>query len=348
MNIFKFGNHEISQSSPPFLIAEVSANHNGSIERAKSIIKLAKDSGADAVKIQTYEPDTLTLNCTKPEFIIKEGLWKGRSLYDLYSEAFTPFSWHAELFRFSREIGVTLFSSPFDESAVDLLESLDVPAYKIASFELCDLPLIDKVAKTGKPILMSTGLSSLHEIDDAVNTATKYGDRDIVLFHCVSSYPATIADSCLSNITVLQKRYNINIGLSDHTICNTASIVSTALGVTVIEKHFTDSREHGGVDSTFSLEPSELRLLKNDITNAWKSICVKEFTRPSSENANIKFKRSLYFNKDICVGDVIDETCVRCVRPGYGLLPKYLNQILGKRLKVDVQFGDSVNWDCFH
>ena len=262
MKSFCINGNSLGTNKPPFIIAEVSANHGGDINRAKHIIKLAKESGADAVKIQSYEPQTLTLKSEKEDFLIQDGLWKGRSLYDLYSEAYTPFSWHKELFDYAQQINVTLFSSPFDESAVDLLEELDAPAYKIASFELCDLQLVARAARTGKPLLMSTGLSSISEVEDAVITARDNGANDILLFHCISSYPAEAKDSCLNNITFLRDKFDLLVGLSDHTIDDTASITSTILGISAIEKHFTDSRAAGGVDSTFSIEPNELARLK--------------------------------------------------------------------------------------
>ncbi len=337
----------IGGSNAPFIIAEISANHNGSIDNAKKLIGLASQYGADAVKIQSYEPDSLTFNLSDPDFIIDKGLWKGKSLYQLYSEAFTPFSWHEELFDFANREGITLFSSPFDERAVDLLESLNAPAYKIASFELCDLPLIARVANAGKPIIMSTGLSSLDEIDDAVKVANQEGCEEIILLHCVSSYPSKVEESCLSNIKILQERYNLNIGLSDHTLDNTSSIIAASMGACVIEKHFIDSRIRGGVDSSFSIEPEELRELKKITTQAWQSVRNSEFERPSIEKENIKFKRSLYFAKDLSAGDKIEDSSIKRIRPGYGLAPKYFYEIVGKTLKNDVKFGQKVSWDCF-
>ena len=347
MTSFCINGRLISRDQPPYIIAEVSANHGGSINRAKEIIALAKSSGADAVKIQSYEPHTLTLKSDEPDFLIEDGLWKGYNLFDLYSQAFTPFSWHQELFRFASELNITLFSSPFDESAVDLLESLNAPAYKIASFELCDLPLIKRAAQANKPLLMSTGLSGLNEIEDALHVARKYGNGEILLFHCISSYPAKAQDSCLQNIKVLSDKFNVLVGLSDHTIDNTAAIVSTALGACAIEKHFTDLRANGGVDSSFSIEPGELRALKISTSDAWLSTLGKEFSRPNCENQNVKFKRSLYFCKDLQAGSVLDQYSIKSIRPGYGISPKYFNQILGKRLKSDVHFGQRVSFDCF-
>lgn len=344
---FSIGGRLLSEDSPPFIIAEVSANHGGSIDRAKQIILLAKESGADAVKIQSYEPQTLTLDSNQEDFLIQEGLWKGRSLYDLYSEAYTPFDWHKELFDYARKVNVILFSSPFDHTAIDLLEELGAPAYKIASFELCDLPLIKRAAQTQKPLLMSTGLSSIAEIDDAVKTARENGASDILLFHCISSYPAEAKDSCLNNISFLKDRFNLLVGLSDHTIDDTASIASTVLGASAIEKHFIDFRESGGVDSTFSIEPDELVRLKKVTFDAWSSVCKNGFNRPPCESENIKFKRSIYFVKNLSAGELIDSDCIRIVRPGFGLPPKYYDQILGRRLKKQVCFGEKTSWDCF-
>ena len=344
---FQIKGQLLSADRPPFIIAELSANHGGSLERAKSIIKLAKQSGADAVKIQSYEPHTITLDSNEKDFLIEDGLWKGQSLYTLYSDAFTPFKWHQELFDYAKEEDIILFSSPFDETAVDLLEELDTPAYKIASFELCDLALITKVAKTHKPILMSTGLSNMHEIEQAVKTARENGAHELLLFHCISSYPAEAKDSCLHNISILREKFDLLVGLSDHTIDNTASIVATTLGACAIEKHFTDSRLNGGVDSTFSIEPKELEELKRVTSDAWLSIKHKEFRRPQCEEANIKFKRSIYFCEDLKVGQRIKLSSIRVVRPGYGLEPKYFEKILGSRLVKPASHGQRVTWEHF-
>ena len=347
MTSFSIDGKLLGADKPPFIIAEVSANHGGDINRAKNLIKLAKESGADAVKIQSYEPQTLTLKSDQVDFLIEDGLWKGRSLYNLYSEAYTPFGWHKELFDYARNINITLFSSPFDHSAVDLLEELDAPAYKIASFELCDLQLIARASRTKKPLLMSTGLSSICEIEEAVETARDNGACDILLFHCISSYPAEAKDSCLNNITFLREKFNLLVGLSDHTIDDTASIASTILGASAIEKHFIDSRATGGVDSTFSIEPDELTRLKKVTFDAWSSIQMNGFSRPQCESQNLKFKRSIYFTKDLDIGDLVEKDCVRIVRPGYGLPPKFINEIIGKRVKKRVGFGDRTTWDCF-
>ena len=261
------------------IIAEAGVNHNGSINRAKKSIEEAKNAGADAIKIQTYTAETMTINCNKKDFIIKEGLWKGYTLYDLYKEAHTPFEWHKELFEYAKEVGITIFSSPFDESAVELLEELDTPAYKIASFELCDLPLIKYIAKTKKPILMSTGMASIKEIEEAVETARKNGCDDLLLFHCISAYPAPLKDANLKNISYLKEKFNIEVGLSDHTYGTTAAIAAISLGASAIEKHFCLSRELGGHDSQFSIEPFELRELKEISIKVWESLGSSKFGR---------------------------------------------------------------------
>ena len=264
----KIGANTISTSNSPFIIAEISANHNGSIERALDTINAAKLCGAHAVKIQTYTPDTMTIDCNHKDFKIQKGIWKGKTLYELYGEAFTPYNWHKKLFSYAQKIGITIFSSPFDETAVDLLEALDTPAYKIASFEITDLPLLSYVASKRKPMLISTGMATFEEIGEALETAKVGGCNDLAIFHCVSSYPTPISAANLVKINLLKKEFSVHVGLSDHTKGTTASIAATALGATLIEKHFTLSRAHGGVDSSFSLEPDEMRelVVKTDDT----------------------------------------------------------------------------------
>ena len=335
----------ISKNEKPYIIAELSANHNGSLEKAKQTILAAKKSGADAIKIQTYTPDTMTIDSSKKDFIIEGGLWDGYKLYDLYKEAYTPFEWHYDLFEFAKEVGITIFSSPFDETAVDLLESLGAPAYKIASFEILDLALIEYIAKTKKPILMSTGMASIEEIDDAVNTALKGGCKELLIFHCVSSYPTPVDEANLKNIISLKKRYGLEIGLSDHTIGNQVASSAVALGATAIEKHFTLSRKNKGPDSEFSMEPDELIDLVSSVYLVWKSLGKNDFTRSKSELSSKVFRRSLYFVVDLLKGEVIKPEHIRRIRPGYGLAPKFLNEIVGRKLKVSVERGDSVNWD---
>ena len=343
--MLKIENRVIDSTVPPYIIAELSANHNGSLERAKLSIKTAQECGVNAVKIQTYSADTMTIDCDKKDFIIKGGLWGGYKLYDLYSEAHTPFEWHSELYRYAKEIGITLFSTPFDETAVDLLESLNTPAYKIASFELTDLPLISYVAKKGKPVLMSTGMASEIEISDALETARSSGCNSLLLFHCISSYPAPIEQVNLKQIINLQNTFGVSIGLSDHTIGNTTAIAAVALGACAIEKHFTINRDEKGHDSQFSLEPNELKELVRDTKNAWESLGNEGFNRPTAEQDSKIFKRSIYFVSDIKSGEKIKKSDIRRIRPGFGLAPKYFENLIGKTLAKDVTRGDAVNLD---
>ena len=343
--MFSINHKVISAKYPPYIIAELSANHNGSLEKAKKSILAAKNAGADAVKIQTYTPSTMTIDCRKEDFIVKDGLWKGYSLFELYGEAQTPFEWHSELFTYAKEINITIFSSPFDETAVDLLEDLNTPAYKIASFELCDLPLIKYIAKKGKPILMSTGMANIQEISEAVSTAKKNGCRDILLFHCISSYPAPIEQTNLKNILLLKEKFHLEVGLSDHTIGNTAAIASIAMGASAIEKHFILSRKDKGPDSTFSIEPDELRDLKKSTTETWMAIGNENFERSEKEKENKIFRRSLYFVKPIKKGGEISKSNVKRIRPGFGLAPKYESEIIGRKVKRDVEVGEPVKWE---
>lgn len=335
----------LGDDHPPYLIAELSANHNGSIDRAKKSIQAAKESGAQAVKLQTYTADTMTIDCDKEGFIIKGGLWDKYKLYDLYQEAHTPFEWHAELFKFAADIGITIFSTPFDESAVDLLEDLGAPAYKIASFEITDIPLISRVAKTKKPLFMSTGMASEAEIEDAVQTARSHGAESILLFHCISSYPAPINQANLKQMLLLKDRFEVLVGLSDHTMGATAAIAATALGASAIEKHFTLSRDDKGPDSEFSIEPHELKDLIIRINDSWSGLGSENFERPSAEIGSKAFRRSLYFVKDLKRGDIVSEQNVRRIRPGFGLPPKFFDELIGLKLAQDVERGDPVSWD---
>jgi N-acetylneuraminate synthase len=339
---------DIGYGHSPYIIAELSANHNGSLSRALESIQAAKDAGASAVKIQTYTADTITINSDRPEFIIKGGLWDGFKLYDLYKWAETPYEWHAEMYAFAASIGITIFSTPFDNTAVDLLESLNTPAYKIASFELIDIPLIKYVASTGKPMIMSTGMASEYEIDEAVQTARDSGCDEIVLLHCISSYPAPLSSANLSKLSLLRERFGVQVGLSDHTLGTTASVAAVALGATVLEKHFTLSRADKGPDCEFSLEPPELALLCSEAHGAWSAIGTPTFERAPEEQASLIFRRSLYFVNDFPAGHVISEGDVRSIRPGYGLAPKHLKWVLGSRVKHDVQRGDPVNSDSLN
>ena len=343
--MFKINSTNIGATHEPYVIAELSANHNGSLERAKLSIKAAKNSGAHAVKLQTYTADTMTIDCDKPDFLIKGGLWDGYKLYDLYGEASTPFEWHKDLFSYAAQVGIDCFSTPFDESAFELLEELRAPAYKIASFELTDLPLIRVVARSGKPLLMSTGMATEAEISEAVYTAQNSGCNSILLFHCISSYPAPMDQSNLRKIVNLKKRFSVEVGLSDHTLGITAAIASIALGASAIEKHFTLSRSEKGPDSEFSIEPSELSGLVKGTKDAWLSLGNGDFTRPVSENSSLAFRRSIYFVRDLKAGQFITANDVRRIRPGFGLPPKYFQEILGRRLKHDVSFGDPVSFE---
>lgn len=334
----------IDNNSHPYIIAEMSANHNGSLENAFKILETAKQCGADAVKIQTYTPDTITLNCDREEFKIKSGLWAGKTLYQLYEEAHMPWEWHKPLFDRARDLDLTLFSSPFDETAVDLLESLDVPAYKIASFEAIDIPLIEYVAKKKKPMIISTGMASSEEIQEALDAAKLAGCDQVALLHCVSGYPAPAHDYNLSTIPDMIERFDTIVGLSDHTIDNVTAISSVALGATIIEKHFTLNRAGGGPDDSFSIEPLELANLCRDSKTAWSAKGSCSYERQESEKANIQFRRSLYFIKDMKPGEMITSDCIKSVRPGFGLPPKHLHQILGQRVTVKKQFGEPVTW----
>lgn len=343
--MFKIQDKSIDITSPPYVIAELSANHNGSLDRAKLSIKIAKECGVDAVKIQTYRADTMTIDCESDDFIVKGGLWNGYKLYDLYAEAHTPYDWHKELFRFANEIGITLFSTPFDESAVDLLESLNTPAYKIASFELTDLPLISYVAKRGKPMLMSTGMATEEEISEALECARSSGCSSLLLFHCISSYPTPIEQANLKSINRLKKQFGVCVGLSDHTIGNLAATTAVALGASAIEKHFTVSRADKGPDSDFSIEPSELKGLVKEVKDTWLSLGKNELIRPEVENKSKVFRRSLYFVSDLKAGSIIKPADVRRIRPGFGLPPKFFDEIIGRRTKCDVSFGEAVSFE---
>ncbi|KAA0014608.1 pseudaminic acid synthase [Billgrantia pellis] len=332
----------IGPEQPPYIIAELSANHNGRIETALKIIEEAKRAGADAIKLQTYRPETITLDSDLPDFQIKEGLWKGCTLYELYQWAHTPWEWHKSLFEHARKLDITIFSSPFDNTAVDLLESLGAPAYKIASFEAVDLPLIEYVAKTGKPMIISTGMADAEEIQEAIDAARGAGCEQLAILHCVSGYPAPPQDYNLRTIPNMLERFGLVTGLSDHTIDNTTAIASVALGASVIEKHFTLDRNGGGPDDSFSLEPSELAALCRDSKTAWQALGKIDYGRKSSEQGNVKFRRSLYFVKDLVAGDVITNDSVRSVRPGYGLPPKFLQKVLGKKVNKDVKANSPV------
>ncbi len=338
-------NHRvIGQHCPPYVIAELSANHNGDIERAFAIMVAAKAAGADAIKLQTYTADTITLNSNAEEFMIRGGLWNGQSLYQLYQDAYMPWEWHAPLFEKARELGISIFSSPFDTTAVDLLEDLNAPAYKIASFEVIDIPLIQYVAATQKPMIVSTGMANRDEIDEAVEAIRAAGCKQFALLHCVSGYPAPAEDYHLHTLTDMATRYRCPVGLSDHTIDNATAITSVALGAAIIEKHVTLNRNGGGADDSFSLEPDELNNLCRDVKTAWQALGSVNYQIKTSEKGNKQFRRSLYFVKPLKNGDVITQDCVRSVRPGFGLAPKEITNIIGRRVSCDVSYGEAVSW----
>jgi N-acetylneuraminate synthase len=335
----------IAKEELPYVIAEMSANHNGSIDTAFRIIQAAKHAGADAVKLQTYRPETITLDCDGEDFRIRGGLWDGRTLYDLYREAHMPWEWHRPLFEYARKLGITIFSSPFDSTAVDLLEDLNTPAYKIASFEAIDLPLIKYVASTRKPMIISTGMANEEEIKDAIDAAKSGGCSELAILHCVSGYPAPADDYNLLTIPDMGKRFGVPVGLSDHTLDNTTAIASVALGACIIEKHFTLDRAGGGPDDSFSLEPAELAELCAGSRIAWSALGRVDYGRKASERGNVRFRRSLYFVKALRAGEIVTADSVRSVRPGYGAPPKLLGEIIGRRLKAAVTENSRVDLD---
>ncbi len=336
----------IAADAPPYVIAELSANHNGSLDTALAIVDAAKAAGADAVKLQTYRPDTITLDSNAPGFVIEGGLWHGQRLYDLYQQAHMPWDWHAALFARARAIGLTIFSSPFDHTAVDLLEDLGAPAYKIASFEAVDLPLIRYAAATGKPMIISTGMANADEIDEAVDAARAGGCRELALLHCVSGYPAPAADYNLRTLRDMIGRWGVVTGLSDHTLDNTTAIAAVALGAALIEKHFTLDRAGGGPDDSFSLQPAELAQLCQGAHTAWSALGQVDYGRKSSEIGNAQFRRSLYFVKPLKAGATITADAVRSVRPGYGLAPKNWDAVVGRRAARDIAINTPVAWDA--
>lgn len=336
---------KIGREHKPYIIAELSANHNGSIDRALETIEMAARSGADAIKLQTYTADTMTINCEREDFKVRGGLWDGYKLYDLYQWAHTPFEWHEAMFAKARELDITVFSTPFDETAVELLEALDAPAYKIASFEVTDIPLIKRVAATGKPIIISTGMANVDEITDAVTAACEGGCQELVLLHCISGYPSPVDQANLATIADIEKRFDCVVGLSDHTLGTAVSVASIPLGACVIEKHVTLSRSDKGPDSEFSLEPDELRSLCMDTEAAWQAIGTVGYERKPVEESSMKFRRSIYFVKDMCAGEVITEHSIRRIRPGFGLAPKHFDELLGKRVSKDVVRGSATSWE---
>lgn len=320
MHKISINNRKIGQEHPPYVIAEMSANHNGDINNAYKIIDMAKASGSDAVKLQTYTPDTLTIDSKLPDFQLTEGLWAGQSLYELYKGAYTPWEWHQPLFNYAEKIGITIFSTPFDNTAVDLLEDLNTPAYKIASFEAVDLPLIKYVAQTGKPMIISTGMADADEIEEAIEAAREGGCTELAILHCVSGYPAPAGDYNLRTLVNMQQKFDLITGLSDHTIDNTTAIASVALGASIIEKHVTLDRNGDGADDSFSIESEELSQLCSEAKTAWESLGKIDYGRKSSEQTNVKFRRSLYFVKDIKAGEIITGSHVKSLSSTFSLL----------------------------
>lgn len=347
MNDFMINSIKIGKKHRPFIIAEMSGNHNHSLDRALEIVESAAASGVHALKLQTYTADTMTLDINEREFFIgdKDSLWKGTSLYKLYQQAYTPWEWHKPIFKRCKELGIIGFSTPFDASSVDFLESLNVPCYKIASFENIDLPLIKKVAQTGKPMIVSTGMATVAELDEMVRTAKENGCRNLVLLKCTSSYPATPEGTNLLTIPHLQKLFQCEVGLSDHTLGMGATVASVALGATVIEKHFTICRADGGVDSAFSMEPAEMKQLVEETKHAWQALGQVHYGISEQEKKSLQFRRSLYIVEDLRAGDIITEKNMRAIRPGLGLTPKYYDVVIGKRVKCDIAKGTAFNWN---
>ena len=343
----QIGHRQIGLGQPPFVIAEMSGNHNQSLERALEIVEAAAKTGAHALKIQTYTPDTMTLDLDEREFHISDpkSLWAGTSLYKLYGEAYTPWDWHKPIFDRARELGMIPFSTPFDSTSVDFLETLNVDVYKIASFENTDLPLIRKVAATGKPIIISTGMATAAEIDETVRAAREAGCKDLILLKCTSTYPATPENTNILSIPHMRELFDCEVGLSDHTMGVGVSVASVALGATVVEKHFTLSRADGGVDSSFSMEPAEMAQLVVETERAWQALGKVSYGATAAEVKSKQFRRSLYITKDLAAGEVLTEDSVRAIRPGYGLPPKYYETVLGKKLRQAVPRGTAITWD---
>ncbi|MFD1384406.1 pseudaminic acid synthase [Rhodanobacter aciditrophus] len=335
----------IGPDYPPYIIAEVSANHNGKLENALKLLEIAKEAGADAVKLQTYTADTITLDCDKEDFQIRGGLWDGNTLYSLYQQAYTPWEWHKALFEKAKSLGLTIFSSPFDATAIELLESLDAPAYKIASFEAIDLPLIRTAARTKKPLIISTGMANQDEIQEAIEAAKEAGCTELAILHCVSGYPTPADQYNLRTVADMTERFECVVGLSDHTIENITAITSIAMGAAIVEKHFTLDRQGGGPDDSFSLEPEELSALCRDTKMAWQALGKVNYTLTEAEKGNVQFRRSLYAVKDIRQGEPLTEDNVRSIRPGYGLAPKHLPDVLDTIATSDIERGTPISWE---
>lgn len=348
MDEIRIKNKTIGKSHPPFIVAEMSGNHNQSLERALEIVEAAAESGVHALKLQTYTADTMTLDISSGEFFIEQpnSLWDGNSLYNLYQQAYTPWEWHKPIFQRCRELGMIGFSTPFDDTAVDFLESLDAPCYKIASFENTDLPLIRKVASTGKPIIISTGMATVAELDETVSAARESGCKELVLLKCTSTYPAMPANSNILTLPHLQDLFNVQVGLSDHTLGIGVAVASVALGATFIEKHFTLNRADGGVDAAFSIEPEEMRQLVVESKRAWQGLGEIHYGSTSAEKSSMMFRRSLYIAQDMQAGEIFTPENLRLVRPGMGLAPKYYDALLGKSIKRDAKKGTPLSLDC--
>ena len=344
MSSFEIDGRKIGPDHPPFVIAELSANHNNDLDRAIAIVDAAAAAGADAVKLQTYTADSLTIDCDRDDFVIETGLWEGRKLYELYQQASTPWDWHETLFRHARKAGLIVFSSAFDPKAVDFLVELGVPAFKVASFELVDIPLIRHIAKTGRPMIMSTGMANPDEISEAVEAARGSGCDQLALLHCISAYPAPIGDANLTTIQDLRDRFGVEVGLSDHTLGVTAAIAAVSLGATIIEKHVTLSRDDGGPDAAFSLEPDELKTLVGACRDARSALGLPDYARSDTELQSLRFRRSVYAVDDITAGDCFDESNLRSIRPGFGLHPRYLDNLKGRRASRDIRRGEPLEW----
>jgi len=339
MKVITLGGKVIGMKHPPYIVAELSANHNGSLNRALQLIEVAAKSGVNAVKLQTYKPDTMTIDCSAAEFQLSDGLWAGKSLYELYEWAYTPWEWHEPLFSKARELGLAAFSTPFDISAIDFLEKLNVPAYKIASFELVDLELIRHAAQTGKPLILSTGIANQEEIGEAIEVANDAGCRELMLMHCISSYPALPSDCHLKTIPDMAMRFGVPVGLSDHTLGTAVAVASVALGACMIEKHFTLNQSGNGPDDSFSIEPDDLKLLCQSIKSAWDALGEVNYSLKNGEKAMVKYRRSLYVVRDIKAGGIFTRENIRSIRPGYGLHPRYLNKVVGKISTCDISRG---------
>ena len=347
MSRIRIGRFEVGHDQRPFIVAEMSGNHNQSLERALALVDAAAAAGAHALKLQTYTADTITLDVPDGDFFIRDegSLWKGQSLHELYKLAYTPWEWHAPLFKRASELGMEGFSTPFDETAVEFLEDLGVPCYKIASFECTDLPLVKRVAQPGKPMIISPGMASIAGIDETVRTARNHGCRDLVLLKCTSTYPATPGNSNVKTIPHLRKLFGCQVGLSDHSMGVGTAVAAVALGATVVEKHFTLRRADGGVDSAFSLEPEELHALVIETERAWQSLGHIHYGPTEAEKPSLKWRRSLYIAEDVKAGEVLDKKNLRCVRPGLGLEPKYYETVLGRRVARDAKKGTPMTWD---